>query len=249
METDLFNIFIDQTINGLIIGNIYALLAVGLALIFGAARLINFAHGSVYMIGAYVGWVCIAQLGLPLAATFVIVITACALLGLLIERFALRSLQGSATIAPLLATVGVSLVLDQGAQLVFGPQPQSFRSPLPAWRIALGGTSIGALDLLIAVIGAVSGGLLYVFLRYSRLGWAVRAAAQDRDAAQQVGVDVHRVNQVVFAIASALGGLSGMLVGMYFSSVYPTMGYQAGLKGLVAGLLGGLGNVPGAVIG
>jgi branched-chain amino acid transport system permease protein len=249
METHLFNLFIDQTINGLIIGNIYALLAVGLALIFGAARLINFAHGSVYMIGAYVGWVCIAQLGLPLAATFMIVITACALVGLLIERFALRSLQGTATIAPLLATVGVSLVLDQGAQLVFGPQPQSFRSPLPVWRIALGGTSIGALDLLIAGIGIVSGGLLYVFLRYSQLGWAVRAAAQDRDAAQQMGVDVNRVNQVVFAIASALGGISGMLVGMYFSSVYPTMGYQAGLKGLVAGLLGGLGNVPGAVIG
>lgn len=104
----------------------------GLALIFGAARLINFAHGSVYMIGAYVGWICIAQLGLPLIPTCVIVIAICALVGLLIERFALRLLQGTATIAPLLATVGVSLVLDQGAQIVFGPQPQSFRSPLPA---------------------------------------------------------------------------------------------------------------------
>src|SRR4051794_10812197 len=129
----LFNIFIDQTINGLVIGNIYALLAVGLALIFGAARLINFAHGSVYMLGAYVGWLGINRLGLSLAPTFVIVIAACALCGLLIEHFALRSLQGAAPIAPLLATIGVSLVLDQGAQIVFGPQPQSFRSPLPPW--------------------------------------------------------------------------------------------------------------------
>jgi branched-chain amino acid transport system permease protein len=249
MESHLFDIFIDQTINGLIIGNIYALLAVGLALIFGAARLINLAHGSVYMLGAYIGWVCVVQLGLPLAPAFAIVMAACALCGLLIERFALRSLQGTAQIAPLLATIGVSLVLDQGAQIVFGPQPQAFRSPLPSWRLALGGTSIGALDVLIAAIGAVSGGLLFMFLRYSRLGWAVRAAAQDRDAAQQMGVDVNRVNQIVFAIASALGGISGMLVAMYFNSIYPTMGYQAGLKGLVAGLLGGLGNVPGAIVG
>jgi ABC-type branched-subunit amino acid transport system permease subunit len=216
---------------------------------FGAARLINLAHGSVYMIGAYIGWVCITQLGLALAPTFAVVIAACALCGLLIERFALRALQGTAQVAPLLATVGVSLVLDQGAQLVFGPQPQSFRSPLPAWRLTFGGTSIGALDLLIAAIGITSGGLLYLFLRYSRLGWAVRATAQDRDAAQQMGVDVNRVSQVVFGIASALGGISGMLVGMYFNSIYPTMGYQAGLKGLVAGLLGGLGNVPGAILG
>jgi branched-chain amino acid transport system permease protein len=222
---------------------------VGLALIFGAARLINFAHGSVYMLGAYIGWLCIAQLGWPLAPTFAVVMVACALCGLLVERVALRPLQGSAQIAPLLATIGVGLVLDQVAQIVFGPQPQSFRSPLPAWRIALGGTSIGTLDLLIAAFGTLSGGLLYLFLRYSRLGWAVRAAAQDRDAAQQMGVDIRRVNQIVFGIASALGGVSGMLVGMYFSSVYPTMGYQAGLKGLVAGLLGGLGNVPGAIVG
>jgi branched-chain amino acid transport system permease protein len=249
LESHLFNIFIDQTINGLIIGNVYALIAVGLALIFGAARLINLAHGSIYMIGAYIGWVCMMRLGLSIVPTIAIVVAACALVGLLVERFALRPLQGRAQIAPLLATVGVSLVLDQGAQIIFGPQPQPFRSPLPTWRIALGGTSIGALDLWIAAIGIISGGLLYLFLRYSRLGWAVRAAAQDRDAAQQIGVDVNRVNQVVFAIASGLGGISGMLVGMYFSSVYPTMGYQAGLKGLVAGLLGGLGNAPGAIAG
>jgi branched-chain amino acid transport system permease protein len=241
--------FIDQTVNGLVIGNIYALLAVGLALIFGAARLINFAHGSVYMVGAYVGWICITRLALPLALTLLIVAAACAVLGLLIERFALRPLQGAAHLAPLLATIGVGMILDQGAQIVFGPKTQAFPSPLPSWRIPMGGTTIGALDLLIAVIVLVSGALLYAFLRYSQLGWAVRATAQDRDAAQQMGVDVNRVSQTVFVIASALGGVSGVLVGMYFNSVYPTMGYQAGLKGLVAGLIGGLGNIPGAIIG
>ncbi|KAB8141538.1 ABC transporter permease [Chloroflexia bacterium SDU3-3] len=242
------NSFIDQTLNGLIIGNIYALLAVGLALIFGSARLINFAHGSVYMVGAYIGWFCL-RLGLPFPLMLLVVVLGCALVGLLLERFAVRPLQGKAAIAPLLATIGVSFILDQGAQVVFGPDTQAFPPTLPTWRIPVGGITIGALDLLIAGIGLGSGALLYGFLRFSRLGWAVRATAQDRDAALQMGVDVHRVNQTVFAIASALGGVSGVLVGMYYNSVYPTMGYQAGLKGIVAGLIGGLGSVPGAILG
>jgi branched-chain amino acid transport system permease protein len=240
---------IEQTINGLIIGNIYALMAVGLALIFGVANLINFAHGSVYMIGAYVGWLGVARLGWPLWASLLAAMAVCGLLGMLIERVGLRPLQGAPRIAPLLATIGISLVLDQAAQIIFTPQPQAFPSPLPEWRITVGGATIGALDLLIAAIGLGSGALLYLFLTYTRLGWAVRATAQDRDAALQMGVDVNRVNQATFAIASALGGISGVLVGMYFVSVYPTMGFQAGLKGFAAGLIGGLGNIPGAIVG
>jgi branched-chain amino acid transport system permease protein len=240
---------IDQTVNGLVIGNIYALMAVGLALIFGTAGLINFAHGSVYMLGAYVGWLCVTRVGLPLWSALLVAALFCALLGMLIERVGLRPLQGSARIAPLLATIGISFILDQGAQILFTPQPQAFPSPLPTWRIALGSGSIGALDLLIGGIGLISAGLLYGFLRFSKLGWAVRATAQDREAALQMGVDVGRVNLTTFAIASALGGISGVLVGLYFNSVYPTMGFQAGLKGLVAGLIGGLGNIPGAIVG
>lgn len=243
------NIFVDQTINGLIIGNVYALLAVGLALIFGSARLINFAHGSVYTIGAYIGWLCVARLALPLALVLPIVAVGCALLGLLLERIAVRPLQGKAAVAPLLATIGISFILDQGAQIVFGPDNQPFPAPLPQWRFTLGGVNIGTLDVLIAAIGLCSAVLLFLFLRFSQLGWAVRATAQDREAALQMGVDVNRVNQTVFAVASALGGISGVLVGMYFNSVYPTMGFQAGLKGIVAGLIGGLGNIPGAIVG
>jgi branched-chain amino acid transport system permease protein len=240
---------IDQTINGLVIGNIYALIAVGLALIFGTAGLINFAHGSVYMLGAYVGWLCVTRLGLPLWAALIIAAVFCALLGMLIERVGLRPLASSARIAPLLATIGISFILDQATQIIFTPQPQAFPSSLPTWRLPVGGGTIGALDLLIALIGVLSGGALWAFLRFSRLGWAVRAAAQDREAAMQMGVDVGAVNAATFAIASALGGISGVLVGLYFNSVYPTMGFQAGLKGLVAGLIGGLGNIPGAIVG
>ena len=241
--------FIDYTINGLVVGNIYALLAVGLALIFGVANLINFAHGSVYTIGAYVGWACVTTLHTPLPLTMAIVVVACALLGMAIERLGLRPLQGKARIAPLLATIGLSFVLDQIVQLVFKPEPRSLPSSLPDWRLPVGGGSVGTLDLLIAAIGLGSAGVLFGFLRYSRLGWAVRATAQDRDAALQMGVDIDAVNSAVFAIASALGGLSGLLVGMYYNHIDPGMSFAATLKGIVATVIGGVGNVPGAILG
>lgn len=241
--------FIDQFVNGLVIGNIYALVAIGLALIFGVAGLINFAHGSLYMIGAYVGWVCVMWLSWPLAPTLTLVVLVCAALGVLIERFGLRRLQSEARIAPLLATIGISFALDQTIQILFSPNPQAFESPLPATRIPLGGTSIGVLDVLIAAMTIAIAAALFVFLRYTRLGWALRATAQDREAAQQMGVDVNAVNAFTFAVAAVLGGIGGVMIGMYFNSVYPTMSYQAMLKGFAANLLGGLGSVPGAVIG
>ncbi len=241
--------WLDYTINGLIIGNIYALLAVGLALIFGVSHLINFAHGSVYAVGAYVGWACFTYLHLPLPLTALVVLVACAALGMGIERLGLRPLAGAPRIAPLLATIGISLVLDQVLQIVFTPDPRALPSPLPNWRIHVGDGTIGALDLLIAATGLGSAAVLFGFLRFTRLGWAVRATAQDRDAARQMGVDTDAVNRTVFAIASALGGLSGLLVGMYFNHIDPAMSFQATLKGVVAQVIGGMGNVPGAIAG
>jgi branched-chain amino acid transport system permease protein len=241
--------FLDYTVNGLIIGNIYGLLAVGLALIFGVSHLINFAHGSVYAVGAYVGWTCATLLHTPLVVTALAVVIVCALLGMLIERIGLRPLAGTARIAPLLATIGIGLVLDQTLQILFTPDPRALASPLPGWRLQVGGGTIGALDLLIAAIGVTSAAVLFLFLRYTKLGWAVRATAQDRDAARQMGVDTDAVNRTVFAIASALGGLSGLLVGMYFNHIDPSMSFQATLKGVVAQVIGGMGNVPGAIAG
>jgi branched-chain amino acid transport system permease protein len=244
-----FGPWFDYTVNGIVVGNIYALLAVGLALIYGVSHLINFSHGSIYMVGAYIGWLCITFLGTPLPLTLLIVVIGSGLLGMAIERIALRPLQGSPRIAPLLSTIGVGLVLDQVAQLLFTADPRGLPSQVPNWRIPIGGGTIGALDLLIAGIGLASAALLYGFLRFTKLGWAVRATALDRDAAQQCGVDVNKVNSVVFAIAAALGGVSGLLVGMYYNSIDPNMGYQAGLKGIIAQMIGGMGNVPGAIAG
>jgi branched-chain amino acid transport system permease protein len=239
----------DHTINGLIVGNIYALIAVGLALIFGVSRLINFAHGSVYVVGAYVGWVAVSHLQTPLPVTMALVAAISAIVGLLIERFGLRPLQNSVRIAPLLATIGISFVLDQLVMIAFSPTPRPLPSQLSDWRLPIGGGTIGALDLLIAGVGVASAAMLFAFLRFTKLGWAVRATAQDREAAQQMGVDVNRVNQTVFGIASALGGLSGMLVGMYYNQIDPAMSLQATLKGVVAEVVGGVGNVPGAIVG
>jgi branched-chain amino acid transport system permease protein len=241
--------WLDHTINGLVIGNVYALLAVGLALIFGVSNLINFAHGSVYTVGAFIGWAAATKLHTPLPLTVLLVIGGSALLGMLIERVGLRPLAGSPRIAPLLATIGISFVLDQLVQLVAGPDPRALPNPLPTWRLQIGSGTIGALDLLIAGIGVTSAAVLFGFLRYTRLGWAVRATAQDRDAAQQMGVNIHAVNQAVFAIASALGGLSGLLVGMYYNNISPAMSFQATLKGVVAVVIGGVGNIPGAIAG
>ena len=241
--------WLDYTINGLVVGNIYALLAVGLALIYGVSHLINFSHGSIYMVGAYIGWLSITHLGTPLPLTLACVVVGCALLGMLIERLALRPLINAPRIAPLLSTIGVGLVLDQTMQLLFTPDPRGVPSQVPDWRIQIGGGTIGALDLLIGGIGLVSALLLYLFLRFTKLGWAVRATALDRDAAQQCGVDVNRVNSTVFAIAAALGGVSGLLVGMYYNNIDPNMGFHAGLKGIVAQMIGGMGNVPGAIVG
>ena len=239
----------DYTINGLVVGNIYALLAVGLALIFGVSHLINFAHGSVYTVGAYVGLVCITYLKTPLPLTVAIVVLSCGLLGILIERIGLRPLQGRARIAPLLATIGISLVLDQIVQLVFTAQPAALPSQVPDWRFEIGGGTIGVLDLLISGIGLASAAVLFGFLRFTKLGWAIRATAQDREAAQQMGVYVDFVDGTVFAVASALGGLSGLLVGMYYNNISPAMSFQATLKGVVAQVIGGVGNVPGAILG
>jgi len=245
----MFGSWFDYTVNGLIIGNIYALLAVGLALIFGVSNLINFAHGSVYTIGAYIGWTCITYLHTPLPVTMLVVIAGCALLGLAIERICLRPLQNAPQIAPLLATIGISFVLDQLVQMIFSPDPRALPMQLPDWRIPLGRGTIGSLDLLIAAIGVASAAVLFSFLRFTKLGWAVRATALDREAAQQMGVDVNAVNRTVFAIASALGGISGLLVGMYYNDISPAMSFQATLKGIVAQVIGGVGNVPGAIAG
>lgn len=240
---------LDALVAGLITGNSYALIALGLSLIFGVADLINFAHGSVFAIGAMTGWWLVVEQGWPLPATLVGVIVVTALLGLLIDWLAVRPLAGAPPITPLLSTVAVGLILDRSSELIFSPETRRFPSQLATNNFSVGGMRFGILDLAILAVSLVSMIALWFFLRRTRLGWAVRATAQDRDAARQMGVNVEGVQGLVFALASALAGIGGVLIGMYYGNIEPSIGFDAGIAGFTAAVLGGLGSLPGAVIG
>ncbi|WP_425053900.1 ABC transporter permease [Psychromarinibacter sp. S121] len=243
------SVWLDFTIAGVVIGSIYALMAVGLALIFGVANLINFAHGAVFTVGAYVGWICLMALDLPLIVSVVVVALAGGGIGALIEWLAIRPLNRQSRIAPLLATIGVGLILDQLIHIIFSATPRALNANLPNWRIPLGSGTIGTLDIVIFLTGLISAALLYSFLRFTKIGMAVRATAQDDDAAKQMGVNINKVNMTVFAVAGALGAIAGLLVGLYYNNIDPITSFNIMMKGMVAIVIGGMANVPGAIGG
>lgn len=250
MSSDIMQLpWLDFTISGLVVGSIYSLMAVGLALIFGVANLINFAHGAVFTVGAYIGWCCLMWLGLPLLPTILIVAAGSAIVGMLIEWAAIRPLNRQSRIAPLLATIGTALILDQLIHLGFTSTPRSLSTSLPDWRIQVGSGTIGPLDITIALTAVAAALSLYGLLFHTRIGMAVRATAQDDEAAQQMGVDIHTVNRTVFGTAGALGGIAGLLVGLYYNNIDPNTSFQIMLKGMVAIVIGGMANVPGAIGG
>jgi len=240
---------LDPLVTGLINGNAYALIALGLSLIFGVADLVNFAHGSVFAFGAMLGWYFTAVLRWPLALALGGVIVATALLGIVIERVAVRPLARAPRIAPLLSTVAVALILDRASQLIFTPDTQLFPNLLPRTAWEFGDIRVGLTDLLMFGVTLTCLLALWWFLARTRLGRALRATAQDRDAALQMGVNASALEALAFAISSALAGIGGVLVGMYYRNVDPSMGFAAGIEGFAAATLGGLGNLPGAVVG
>ncbi|WP_370302859.1 ABC transporter permease [Pseudooceanicola sp.] len=241
--------WIDFSVAGVVIGSIYALMAVGLALIFGVSNLINFAHGAVFTIGSYIGWTCLMYLGLPLWVSVFVVAIGGGMVGALIEWLAIRPLNRQSRIAPLLATIGVGLILDQLVHIIFSATPRALSADLPDWRVTVGTGTIGIVDIFIFSTAVVSAGLLYLLLFKTKIGMAVRATAQDDDAAMQMGVKIHAVNMTVFATAGALGAIAGLLVGLYFNSIDPVTSFNIMLKGMVAIVIGGMANVPGAIGG
>ena len=240
---------LDVLLSGFINGNSYVLIALGLSLIFGVANLVNFAHGSIFAIGAMVGWWFVAVLNWPLWATLLGTIAITAVLGVIVELVCVRPFGSAPPIATLLSTLAAAFVLDYSSQLIFGSNTRRFPSLLPTDNILVAGIRFGTLDVTILGVSLLSVLGLWAFLKYTRIGWAIRATAQDRDAAQQMGISVGTIQGFAFAIASAFGGVAGVLVGMYYSNVSPTNGFNAGLEGFAAATLGGLGSLPGAVVG
>ena len=251
--------FIQQLINGLILGAIYALIALGYTMVYGILELINFAHGEIYMIGGYIGIIVITLLGanivnsgnaiflLPLI--FLAAMLFCALLGITIERFAYRPLRNAPRLAPLITAVGVSLFLQNAAMLIFGSENKIFPAIFPEGAIQFGNAQISYLQLFILISCITLMVALQLFIKKTKLGVAMRATAQDRDAAALMGININRVISVTFFIGSALGAAAGVMVGMYYGVVKYDMGYVAGVKAFTAAVLGGIGNVPGAMFG
>jgi branched-chain amino acid transport system permease protein len=252
-----------QTIvNGLTLGSVYALIALGYSMVYGILKLLNFAHGDVYMIGAYVGYAVLITLipvtgpllpiPLIILLMFLFAMLSCGILSVAIERFAYRPLRNAPRIAPLISALGVSFLLQNLVQLTVSPRPLSYGSgtliPVDS-GITIGDLRIHTARLLVFGTTILLMLALTYFVRSTRLGRAMRAVAMDIEAAAMMGVNVDQVIVVTFVIGSAMAGVGGVLVGIVFFSIQHTMGFLAGLKGFTASVVGGIGNVPGAVVG
>ncbi len=251
-----------QLVNGLTLGGVYALIALGYTLIYGVLQLLNFAHGDVYMVGAFIGFFVMVGLGGPaapivpvwlmIAVMFLTAMLGSGVLGVLIERFAYRPLRNSPRIAPLISALGVSLFLQNSVLLLFGSR---FRSYDTADYIDVGGgIHVGAVTIdwvriMVVVLAVVLMVVLVRIVEGSRFGRGMRATAFDRDAAVMMGIDVDKVVVGTFFVASALAGAAGVMVGLVFFNVYSYMGFLAGLKGFTAAVVGGIGSIPGAMLG
>ncbi|BEH00773.1 High-affinity branched-chain amino acid transport system permease protein LivH [bioreactor metagenome] len=242
---------LQQLINGLSLGSIYALIALGYTMVYGIIQLINFAHGDVYMVGAYVGYVCMAHFHLGFFTSLIVAMAVCAVLGMVIERVAYKPLRNSTRIAVLITAIGVSLLLEYTMMYFAGAEVRTY-PPMPGFMSGsyhLGGVTVTALQLMIIAISVLLMVALQFIVKRTRLGRAMRAVSQDADAARLMGISVDNTISFTFALGSALAGAAGVLVGVYYNSINPLMGILPGLKAFVAAVLGGIGLIPGALIG
>lgn len=244
----MFWLLAQQTLNGLVMGLVYALLALGLTISFGIGRVINFAHGELYMLGAFFTYLAAERVGY--LGGIAVALVAMAIAGVMTDRLVLRPLRNrrASIWAPFLATLAVSLVVQNGALAVFGPDPYLLSSPYAYEPIVLAGLVITKQDILIAVVAGLATLLLTVFIKRGKYGLAMRAVARDRQTAALMGIDIDRVYILTFGLSAVLAGLAGALVAPK-ATVDPFMGRMALLKGLSVVILGGRGNIPGAILG
>ena len=255
---------LQQLINGIALGSVYALIALGYTMVYGVLRLINFAHGDVYMLGAFVGLYAARWLGVgadttsanpPLAmsaAIFLISMVVCALIGMTIERFAYRPLRHSPRLTALITAMGVSLLLEYGGQMVFTPDFQQFPALIQersVIEIAQWGVTVSNVQIIILLVSLLLMAGLTFIVKHTKMGKAMRAVSWDARAASLMGIHTDAVIAFTFALGSALAAAAGMLNAIYNPTINPLMGILPGIKAFVAAVLGGIGNIPGAMLG
>jgi len=242
--------FLQQLINGLSLGAIYALIALGYTMVYGIIMLINFAHGDIMMVGAYVGFFSIAVLGSNIFAALIFAMLSCAVLGVLIEKIAYKPLRNSSRIAALITAIGVSLFLEYFTLFLLTPQQRVFpEAAFPLHKYQIGGLLISNKDIFIFALAVILMIALQYIIKRTRTGKAMRAVSLDREAAILMGISVDRTISITFAIGSSLAAAAGVMIGIYYNTINPLMGIIPGLKAFVAAVLGGIGIIPGAMVG
>lgn len=242
--------FLQQMINGLSLGSIYALIALGYTMVYGIIKLINFAHGDVYMLGAFVAFYATTFFHLNFFVALIIAMLLCGVLGVVIERIAYKPLRHATRITALITAMGVSYVLEYTTQYFAGSEVKTFPTDLlENTAFSLGGVRITMMQIYIFVITIILMVLLTYIVNKTKMGRAMRAVSVDEDAAKLMGINVDTTISFTFFLGSCLAGVAGVLVGVYYNSINPLMGMTPGLKAFIAAVFGGIGNIPGAMIG
>ena len=241
--------FLTQVLNGLQLGSIYALVALGYTMVYGIILLLNFAHGDIIMFGSYVAWIALVQLGLNPAIAVLLAIFGCVVLGVLIDKVAYAPLREAPRLSILITAIGVSYLLENGVQLLLGADAKVVPSIIDLGTVQVFGSTLSGTALLTVAVTIVATVVLTLLVQKSRLGKAMRAVSEDMGAARLMGVNVNSTISFTFAVGSALAGIAAILYSMAYQQVSPTMGVMLGTKAFVAAVLGGIGSIPGAVIG
>ncbi|MET1013215.1 MAG: branched-chain amino acid ABC transporter permease [Paenisporosarcina sp.] len=241
--------WIQQIVNGISLGSIYALIALGYTMVYGIIKLINFAHGDVFMVGSFIGFYSITAWGLEFFPALLLSMVACAAFGVLIERIAYKRLRNATRIAALITAIGVSLLIEYGVIYVRGAQPEAYPDVVPNISFELFGAQISSQSILILSVSVILMIILQLIVHKTKIGKAMRAVSHDVDAAKLMGINVDNTISATFAIGSALAGAAGVIFGVYYTKIEPLMGVIPGLKAFVAAVLGGIGIIPGAMVG
>lgn len=241
--------FFQQVINGVALGSVYALIALGYTMVYGIVQLINFAHGDIYMVGAYTAFFMASAFKLPFIPSLIISMAACALLGFIIEKLAYKPIRNAPKVTNLITAIGVSLLLENLVRIYIGPSPRSFPDLIKINIYHFGGLQINTAQLVMLGVSIGLMILLQYIVQNTKVGKAMRAVSQDKDAAKLMGINVDRTISYTFAIGSALAAVAGLLVGIAYGRIDPLMGIMPGLKAFIAAVLGGIGIIPGAMFG